>query len=117
MPFHLLPPWFWWVASSILSNVCIIATEYYNRAAVGGWETALPKTAPLILIAQFCLFYSFNTAPHWLVAWMVFTVGNSIMRVGAVRFFFAGEVASWVTVCLGAATMLVGALVLKRGLA
>lgn len=105
----------WWMAS-LGSNVAIIATEYLNRNAVGGWASVLPQTAPLIFVAQFCLFRAFNGAPHWLMAWAVFSIGNAIMRVAAVGFFNPGEVSSWPSVFVGTLIMVGGAFVLKGGL-
>ena len=69
----------WWVIS-LISNVAIIATEYINRTSpsIGA---AVRKTWPLILLAQACLFFSYNRAPSLLAAWIVFTIGNSAMRL------------------------------------
>ena len=106
----------WW-ACSILSNVSIIAVEYLNRYSGGGsWLLALRYTWPLIILAQWCLWRSWSAAPHWLTAWMVFTVGNSLMRVAAVGLFGAGEVASWHRVVAGIGTMVLGSFILKGGL-
>lgn len=104
----------WWVAS-LISNVAIIFTEYTNRSADGGWESALPRTILPIVLAQWCLFHSFNGAPHWFAAWAFFTVGNSIMRVGAV-YFFGGSVGSWTHITLGVTVMVGGAFLMKEGL-
>lgn len=104
-----------WVLASLVSNVAIIATEYLNRHAEGGWLSVLPQTLPLIIVAQFCLFKAFNGANHWLWAWAVFTVGNSIMRVAAVHFT-GSHVESWPVVLAGIAAMMGGAAVLKMGL-
>lgn len=105
----------WWIAS-VIANAAIIATEHLNRHADGSWLSVLPQTLPLIIIAQWCLFYSFNSAPHWLIAWMVFSVGNSIMRVAAVSLFSTDAVGSWPLVCLAVGIMLSASLVLKTGL-
>ena len=104
----------WWVAS-IISNIAIIFTEYVNGATEGTWLDALPKTILPIILAQFCLFVSFNGAPHWLAAWAFFTVGNSLMRVGAV-YFFGGSIGSWPHILLGITIMIGGAFLLKEGL-
>ncbi len=104
-----------WVVASLVANVAIIVTELLNRGATGGWMSVLPKTAPLILVAQFCLFRAFNGAPHWLMAWAVFTVGNSAMRIMTVRFF--GEpVANWYYAIFGIAVMIGGAFLVKESL-
>ena len=104
----------WWVAS-IISNVAIIFIEYVNRSTDGGIIAALPKTFLPIVLAQVCLFYTFNGAPHWLAAWAFFVVGNSIMRVGAV-YYFGDAVSSWAHVMLGITVMLAGSFLLKEGL-
>ena len=105
----------WWTAS-LLSNACIIFVEYANRNAAGGWTTALPYTVIPIIMAQYCLFLTFNGAPHWLAAWMVFTVGNSIMRVAAISTWAPGEVTDWRLVVAGVVGMITFALVTKEGL-
>lgn len=106
----------WWVCS-ILSNVAIITVEYLNRYSGGGsWLMALRFTWPLIILAQWCLWRSWSTAPHWLSAWMVFTIGNSLVRVLAVGVFGAGEVAAWWRVLTGITVMMAGSFLLKGGL-
>lgn len=106
----------WWVPS-LVANACIIATEYLNASAKGGWASVLPRTAVLIVVAQYCLFKSFNGAPHWLVAWAVFTIGNSGMRVAWVSLA-GGEhsVGSWTHALLGITVMIGGAFLVKEGL-
>ena len=104
----------WWVAS-LISNLAIICTEYLNRTATGGWVTVLPQTAPLIIVAQFCLFRAFNGAPHWMLAWAVFTVGNSIMRVAAVGLF-GDKVSNWPLASFAIGIMMGGAFLMKTAL-
>lgn len=105
----------WWVCS-LVANATIIATEYLNRTATGGWLSVLPATAPLIFVAQWCLFQAFNGASHWLWAWAFFTIGNSIMRVVAVYALAGQDVANWFYVGGGISVMLLGAFLLKEGL-
>ena len=106
----------WWVVASLLSNVAIIATEYINRHAPGGWLTILPQTLPLIIAAQFCLFVTFKGAPHWMAAWLVFALGNTFARVGTVYFLSNHEIKSWPIMLLGIATVLAGSFFVKSGL-
>lgn len=105
----------WWIAS-LVSNVAIIATEYLNRHATGGWLSVLPQTFPLIVVAQFCLFLAFNGAPHWFTAWAFFTIGNSVMRVGAVAVQSDHGVGNWWLVSAGVFVMVGGSGLLKTGL-
>lgn len=104
----------WWIAS-LIANVAIIGTEYLNRHATGGWLSVLPQTFPLIVVAQFCLFRAFNDAPHWFMAWAVFTVGNSIMRVSAVGLM-GEKVASWPIALASITVMMCGAFLMKTAL-
>lgn len=69
----------WWILS-IISNAAIITTEYMNRIQPTQLE-ALRYTWLLILIAQTCLYYSYNGAPSLMGAWVMFTIGNSTMRL------------------------------------
>lgn len=105
----------WWMAS-LLSNVAIIMVEYINRTATGGFISVLPKTFLLIILAQFCLFRAFNGAPHWMIAWVVFAVGNSLMRVVSVNFMAGHEVANWYYTGGGCAVMMAGAYLVKSGM-
>lgn len=104
----------WWIAS-LISNVAIIWTEYINRHATGTWASVLPQTFFLIVIAQYCLFRAFNGASHWFMAWAVFTVGNSIMRVSAVGLM-GEEVKSWPLALAAIAVMMGGAFLMKTAL-
>lgn len=106
----------WWVVASLMSNASIIVIEYLNREAQGGWATVLPQTAPLIIAAQFCLFFAFRDAPSWMLAWAVFSLGNSVMRVGAVHFLARGEIGSWNATIAGILVMTAGAFIVKTGI-
>ena len=104
----------WWVAS-LVSNVCIISTEYLNRTSTDGWVEVLPRTMPLIILAQFCIFRTFNGAPHWMLAWVVFAIGNAAMRVVVVQA--TGQpIGSWPLVLGGMVVMVGGGFILKLGL-
>ena len=105
-----------WAIYALISNAAIIWTEYLNRSARDGWLEVLPQTAPLILLAQFCLFKAYNGAPQWLTAWMVFAIGNSVMRVLSIQMFAAGEISSWVRTLVGIGVMIAGAFLVKGGL-
>ena len=104
-----------WIFVSLLSNVAIIATEMLNRSSPT-LLAAMPRTLPLIAIAQVCLYYAFHGAPHWLMAWVVFTVGNAVMRIAAIQVWGAGEIGSWPYAIAGICIMLGGAMVVKQGL-
>ena len=107
----------WWVAA-VLANIAIIASEYIHRSVPPGspWVQILPYAFPVYIIGQFFLFRCFSGAPHWLTAWMVFTVGNSIMRIMAVSTYAPGEVTDWRRVILGVAGMIGCAFFVKGGL-
>ncbi len=105
----------WWIAS-LISNVSIILTEYLNRTGDGNWVSVLPKTLPLIILAQWCLFRAFNGAPNWMIAWMMFTIGNAIMRVIAVNFMAGHEVGNWYYTLCGVSVMIAGSFLVKSGL-
>jgi hypothetical protein len=104
----------WW-AASFVSNIAIVGLEYFNRTN-DRWLDAAPFTIPLILITQTCLYLAWNGAPHWLWAWAVFSLGNTVCRTGAVYFLASGEIGSWSLVLAGSGCMAIGALILKQGL-
>lgn len=103
---------------SVLANLAIICSEYLHRSVPAGtpWIKIIPYVLPFYAIAQYSLFKSYSAAPHWFTAWMVFSVGNSLMRIVAVKTFAPGEVTSWTHVVLGVTGMLCGAWMLKEGL-
>lgn len=109
----------WWVAS-LFSNVVIIGIEYLHRSAPAGttWlelVTGRPYMIPLYLVAQALLFYAFSGAPNWMMAWLVFVMGNSTMRVATV--YATGQpISSWPLVLAGVGGMLACSYVLKQGL-
>lgn len=105
-----------WIFFSLLANAAIISVEYLNRSGSGAWLSVLPRTLPLIIVAQYSLFRAWNGSPHWLQAWVVFTIGNSIVRVLAVRTFALGEVGSWPLAIGGVAVMMLGGFLVKGGL-
>ncbi len=104
----------WWVAS-LLSNVAIMYVEHMNRGATGGWISILPQTAVPIIFAQWCLYRAFNGAPHWLMAWAVFAVGNAVMRLGLVAVI-GEKVSSWPLAIASVAIMLGGSMLMKTAL-
>ncbi len=108
---NLVPTW--WVAS-IVATLAITVIEYFNRA--GGFSSfreALWITGPVILIAQWALFYTFRDAPSLMIAWWVFTIGNSVLRLGNVHFF-VGEPVNW-RILVGVSFMLLGGYFVKTG--
>jgi hypothetical membrane protein len=105
----------WWLACFI-SNAAIISIEYINRMTPGGWHKALPKTVLLIVATQWGLYHAWNHAPHWFSAWVVFFMGNTLMRILAVSVGAGSEVNSWPHTLFGIALMAVGALIVKVGL-
>lgn len=106
-------PWWGW---SLIANACIQLTEYINHTTPEGWSSALWKTAPLIVLAQYGLWASFSGSKTLFAAWIVFTLGNAVMRVAMVHTFLGGQVSSWPTVGAGLAVMIGGSLLLKQGL-
>lgn len=104
----------WWVAS-LISNACIMVVEYLNRHATGTFVEELPRSGPFIILAQYCLFRSFNGAPHWMVAWLVFALGNNIMRVALVHA--TGQpIGNWWMILLGIVGMIASSYAMKLGL-
>lgn len=105
------PPW--WAVLPV-ANVCIMFVEYFNRRGGESWLRTLPYTIIPIVIAQWALFVGWRGAPKMLMAWIVFTVGNSIARV-VVSSVMAGEGFDWRTP-LGVAVMMFGSFLVKEGL-
>jgi hypothetical protein len=100
----------WW-AASIAANATVIGIELINRhGGYGSFSSALVRTFPLIMLAQFLLYRSMSGAPSWLIAAAVFSFGTAAMRVCAA--WGIGERVSLQAV-LGLAVMLVGMMVVK----
>ncbi len=110
-----MPQWAppWWVAS-IIANFAIASVEYLNRA--GGFPDfgrALLVTSPLILAAQYGLFYSWRDAPSFMLAWAFFTAGNGLLRLVSSQYL-VGEGLSTLTL-VGTSIIFAGAYVVKAG--
>jgi hypothetical protein len=104
-----------WVLFSLMSNAAIQWVEYLNRTSTAaGFVQQLTWTWPLILVAQWGLFETWRGAPHVLAAWLVFTVGNCVMRLLMSRFIL-GESFQWWGL-LGVAGMMASAWVVKEAL-
>ena len=106
----------WW-AASLLANLCIMVVEYSNYNAEGTWTKTIAHTLPFIVVAQWGLFHAFSGAPNWMLAWCVFTLGNSIIRIFIVTLVAGDDIHSLWQVTGGVSVMLAGALLLKTGLA
>lgn len=103
-----------WVLALVLSNVVIAAIEALNRGAQGmSYQEQLLRTGPLILVAQFGLFIGFRDAPSLMLAWAVFTCGNSLVRVLNAQFV-VGEPVTLITL-LGVLTVMGGGYLVKVG--
>jgi hypothetical protein len=110
-------PWIPWWAWSLLSNVCVTAVECLNHGAGRGssWIEVLPKTGPFILLMQYCLYRAWSGGDHLLMVWVVFALGNAIMRVAAVRLLFHTEIGSWPLITLGTALIVAGSYAINLG--
>lgn len=103
----------WW-AWAFVANAAIMVIEYLNRTA--GFATPLHAfrvTLPMILVGQVGLFYCWRDAPQMLQAWMVFTLGNCVLRLASVTWA-VGEVPSFTTLA-GVALMMAGGALVKAG--
>lgn len=77
----------WWVAG-LVANAAIMVVEYLNRT--GQYATfwhALLHTGLFIVIAQWGLWASWSRAPSLMLAWAMFTAGNSAFRLVSARWF------------------------------
>ncbi len=106
-----------WMVWAVIANGAIQWVEYANRHyGDDGWVSLLPMTIPFIIVAQYGLFRAFHDAPHWMVAWAFFTIGNSLLRLVLVKL--TGQpVESWPHVLAGVTVMMAGAYWMKEGLA
>jgi hypothetical protein len=107
----LLPAW---ILYSLMANASIQVVEYVNRAGSDGFWRTLLLTWPFILVAQWGLYETWRHAPHFLTAWLFFTVGNAVMRLVVSKFFLGENFEWWGT--LGIALMFGGAYVMKSAL-
>jgi len=103
----------WWVVAALLANCSIVGVEYLNRTQPD-LQSALMRTWPLIVLGQVCIFYAWHYAPSLLMAWAVFALGNSLMRVAMVTAVL-GEPAKLTWVFLGISLMFAGSYAVKVG--
>ena len=102
-----------WIAYSLFANVILVTTECaYRYVFKSFWESVPIMIIPIIL-AQFCLFKLFHQAPHWFLAWMVFSVGNMGLRI-AFAVTLGGRLV--LGTYLGISLILLGGLLVKMSL-
>lgn len=104
---------YWWIVASLLANVAIMAVEFLNRTQPSLGE-ALWRTWPLIVLAQVGLYFAWHHAPHMMMAWVVFAVGNSLMRVAVVGGVL-GEPMRFSWIALGIGLTFAGSWAIKMG--
>jgi hypothetical protein len=96
-----------------MANAAIIAVECLNRTQPSLGDAML-RTWPLIVVAQVGLYFTWHHAPHMMMAWVVFSVGNSIMRVVATGSIL-GEPMKLGWIALGIGLMFAGSFAIKQG--
>jgi hypothetical protein len=99
---------------SLMANVAIQAVEYVNRSGEGGFLFTFSRTWPLILLAQWGLFETWRHAPHFLTAWLFFTVCNAAMRLTVSKYLLGETFAWWGP--LGVVGMMGCAMIVSRSL-
>jgi len=102
-----------WVLVSVATSCTWIGVEFLNRTSDDGLLHTLIRTGPLIAVAQVGLYYVFNWAPSWLLAWCVFSITNAVLRAAA-SHYFASEPIGWGTFA-GISLMMLGALAIHKG--
>lgn len=108
----------WWWTGSLLANFCFIAIEYINRNATNGWPVLHhPLAFALIMLGQYGLYRAFNApGSTWIFAWVVFFVGSSLTRVGAIHMGGAAhEITNWWLVSGGILGLGLASYVIKLG--
>jgi hypothetical protein len=96
-----------------MASCVFVGIEYISRTSSVGMPMTLLRVLPLAVSGQIALYYTFQTAPSWLMAWFVFAFGSSALRV-AVSHYVAGEPVSWMTVG-GVLLMITGGFAIKTG--
>jgi len=79
-----------WVMTAFMACSGIQVVEYLNRTmGHTGWARVLLWTCVPIVFSQWSLWMTWKNAPSLMMAWIYFTVINSIMRLGT--SYMAGE--------------------------
>lgn len=103
----------WWIFASLLANVSLISVEYFYRSQAD-FAAAMSRAWPLIVLGQVGLYFAWHNAPHLLVAWAIFSIGNSLIRLAMVTFIL-GEPTKIPWALAGISLMFVGGYVVKMG--
>ena len=101
-----------WILSSIGANLCIAFLEYTYRTNEIG-PALLVKIAPWIILSQFCLWYTWRAGPGLMLAWVVFFLGNTVLRILNAHYMLGEPIngASWTALAL----IVAGAFVMHYG--
>lgn len=105
----MLPSWLW-VLTSVLANVLIMIIEFHYRTMVFSPQVFL-RLVPLVVLMQLCLWYTWHQASSLMLAWAVFTAGNTVLRLVS-SYVLVGEGVSVSTV-LGVCCIMGGAVIIK----
>lgn len=84
-----------WIVCLVGASCVIQVIEYLNRHYGATWVQTLMITGPLIVIAQFGLYYGWKYAPHVMLGWALFSLTNNIARLGVVHYFYRDQLTFW----------------------
>ena len=101
-----------WILSSITANLCIAVLEYIYRTNSLSLGLAL-KLAPLIIFMQMMLWHTWRAGPGLMLAWMVFFLGNTVLRIINVHYMLGEPINGHTWMALG--LVVTGAIVMHSG--
>jgi len=72
--------WYFLAVYILIAVTSISGIEYISRTT-GNVTDALIKSAPLVLLSQYCLYYIFSSGSSIMAAWITFTIAMSASRI------------------------------------
>lgn len=100
-------------AALVGAALLIQVIEYLNRTRGGGFFNVLLWTGPLIMGAQYLLYYGWHHAKTAIGAWVAFSLLCALMRLVAVYLFYPEKLNARQVV--GTLVIMLGAWVSTRG--
>ncbi|HIK59891.1 MAG TPA: hypothetical protein EYF98_04285 [Planctomycetes bacterium] len=72
--------WYYLAIYVLLAVTSISGIEYISRTTDNVTD-ALIRSAPLVLLSQYCLYYIFSSGSSIMAAWITFTIAMSVSRL------------------------------------
>ena len=104
--------WIYVALFVLAATTSISGIEYISRTTDSVWP-ALVKSAPLVVVSQYSLYYIFSNGSSVMGAWVIFTIAMSASRIVNSTFFLREDL-NFYWVAAGVTAMVLAGLCIKQ---